>query len=134
MRHPFLPVAVVAAVLALGGCSFGELLKPYRIDVRQGNYVTPEMVAQLKPGMKPDQVRFVLGTPLVVDPFHQDRWDYFYRFAPGRGDASQNRLTVLFKDGVLAEFRGDIDAANADRIEPPTRVIEIDGAAPDGAR
>ena len=63
-----------------------DFVKPYRIDIRQGNYVTQEMVSQLKPGMSRDQVRFVLGTPLVTDVFHTDRWDYIYRFRPGKGD------------------------------------------------
>jgi len=125
MRLPSLPVAVLASVVALGGCSIADWVNPYRIDVRQGNYVTPEMVAQLKTGMRPEQVRFVLGTPLIVDPFHSDRWDYVYRFKPGRGEASERRLTVLFKDGVLAELEGDIEAAPADQVKPPTRVIEI---------
>ncbi len=129
MRHPILPAAMVSAALLLGGCSAGNLLSPYRIDVRQGNDVTPEMVAQLKPGMTPDQVRFVLGTPLVVDPFHQDRWDYFYRFQPGRGEAEQKRLTVVFREGRLADYHGDVEPAPADRIEPPTRVIEIEREA-----
>jgi len=125
MRLPSLTVAVLAAAVALGGCSIADWVSPYRIDVRQGNYVTPEMVAQLKTGMRPEQVRFVLGTPLIVDPFHSDRWDYFYRFKPGRGKASERHLTVLFKDGVLAELQGDIEAAPADQVKPPTRVIEI---------
>jgi len=59
-------------------------LSPYRIDVRQGNFVTQEMVAQLKPGLTRDQVRFILGSPLVADMFHVDRWDYVYRFRPAR--------------------------------------------------
>ncbi len=125
MRLPSLPVAVLASAVALGGCSIADWVSPYRIDVRQGNYVTPEMVAQLKTGMRPEQVRFVLGTPLIVDPFHRDRWDYVYRFKPGRGEVSERRLTVLFKDSVLAGLEGDIEAAPADQVKPPTRVIEI---------
>lgn len=125
MRSMLLTVAALLAATTIGGCSITDWLRPYRIDVRQGNYVTPEMVAQLKTGMSPDQVRFVLGTPLVVDPFHRNRWDYFYRFKPGRGEATEHRLTVLFDNGVLAELQGDIEPAPADRIVPPKRVIEI---------
>ncbi|MCB1915743.1 MAG: outer membrane protein assembly factor BamE [Rhodocyclaceae bacterium] len=125
MRPMLLPVAALLTAFLIGGCSIADWLRPYRIDVRQGNHVTPEMVAQLKTGMSPEQVRFVLGTPLVVDPFHRNRWDYFYRFDPGRGEATERRLTVLFRDGVLAEMQGDVEPAPADRIEPPTRVIEI---------
>ncbi|MCB1908054.1 MAG: outer membrane protein assembly factor BamE [Rhodocyclaceae bacterium] len=125
MRPTLLTVAVLLAAPLIGGCSIADWLRPYRIDVRQGNYVTPEMVAQLKTGMSPEQVRFVLGTPLIVDPFHRNRWDYFYRFAPGRGAATERRLTVLFRDGALAELQGDIEPAAADSLVPPTRVIEI---------
>jgi outer membrane protein assembly factor BamE len=91
----------------IAGCS-NLSLSPYRIDVRQGNLVTQEMAAQLKPGMSRDQVRFVLGTPLLADPFHAERWDYVYRFKPGYGDAQQRRLTVFFQDGKLARVEGDV--------------------------
>ncbi len=101
-------VLTAAAGAALSGCSataVSDFVKPYRVDVRQGNYVTQEMVAQLKPGMTRDQVRFVLGTPLLADVFHADRWDYIYRFRPGKGDQTQERrLAVIFEDGRLALF------------------------------
>ena len=108
-----LPVAAVLAALsaALSGCSataLSDFVKPYRIDVRQGNYVTQDMVAQLKPGMTREQVRFVLGTPLVADVFHADRWDYIYRFQPGKGESQERRLAVVFEDGRLARLEGDV--------------------------
>jgi outer membrane protein assembly factor BamE len=117
------------------GCSSApsitSYLTPYRIDVRQGNMVTQEMVAQLKPGLSKDQVRFILGTPLVADMFHADRWDYVYRFQPGRdfNDAQQRRLVVFFEDGKLARLTGDVVAnqanANAESAKPTGRVIDI---------
>lgn len=98
--------------MALTGCSstpeIPSLLTPFRIDVRQGNHVTQEMVAQLKSGQSKDQVRFILGTPLVSDPFHAERWDYIYRFQPGHGEAQQRRLTVFFSDAKLARVAGDV--------------------------
>ena len=103
-------------------------LTPYRIDVRQGNMVTQEMVAQLKPGLSRDQVRFILGTPLVVDPFHADRWDYVYRFQPGKGEVQQRRLIVYFADGKLQRVGGDVvaDQAGAEaEPKPAGRIIEI---------
>lgn len=71
-------------------------LNPFRIDIRQGNLVTQEMAAQLKAGMTRDQVRFVLGTPMLSDVFHPDRWDYLYYFKPGNQpeDLQQRRLVV----------------------------------------
>jgi outer membrane protein assembly factor BamE len=120
--------------------SVTSYLTPYRIDVRQGNMVTQEMVAQLKPGLSRDQVRFILGTPLVADMFHADRWDYVYRFRPGRdqNDIQQRRLIVYFEDGKLARLGGDVVAnqpgANADvPARPATRIIEI-GAADDATK
>ena len=122
----FAPAALAASAILLSACSLEDSIRPYRIDVRQGNLVTPEMVARLEKGMSPDQVRFVLGTPLIVDPFHSNRWDYAYRFQPGRGEATAHRLTVFFRDGVLAEVEGDVEGAGAQAAEPVTRVIEID--------
>lgn len=106
-----------------------SILNPYRIDVRQGNFVSQEMVAQLKPGQSRDQVRFILGSPLIVDVFHADRWDYVYRFKPGSGEIQERRLTVFFADNKLARVSGDVvanEAAGADGARSPSRVIEID--------
>ncbi|HSQ05349.1 MAG TPA: outer membrane protein assembly factor BamE, partial [Burkholderiales bacterium] len=69
-------------LLLLAGCSRVPMLPnltPYKIDVQQGNYITQDMVAKLKPGMTRSQVRFILGTPLIADPFHAQRWDYLYQ-------------------------------------------------------
>lgn len=85
----------------------------YRQDIRQGNYVTQEMVSQLKVGQTREQVRFVLGTPLVTDPFHSNRWDYVYRLNDGKGTIQQRTLTVFFDaDSKLARVGGDVLAAD----------------------
>lgn len=110
-----------------------DYVTPYRIDVRQGNYVTQDMVSQLKPGLSQQQVRFILGTPLLVDSFHKDRWDYLYRLQPGRGEGFQTRrMTVFFDDGKLVRVAGDVSAASgeaaADLPAPSVggKVIEIE--------
>lgn len=112
------------------------MVTPYKIDVRQGNYVTQEMVAQLKPGMTRDQVKFVLGSPLVADMFHADRWDYVYHFQPGKGAAQQRRLVVFFEDDKLAKVAGDIVAgdAGAEPARSAPQVIEIEAPAEKGRR
>jgi outer membrane protein assembly factor BamE len=100
----------------------------YRIDVRQGNMVTQDMVAQLKPGLTKDQVRFILGTPLVADMFHADRWDYLYRFRPGRdySEVEQRHLVVFFEQGKLLRVGGDVNTSDAAApAKPASRVIEI---------
>ncbi|BAO29137.1 putative outer membrane lipoprotein OmlA [Sulfuritalea hydrogenivorans sk43H] len=111
-------------------------LSPYRIDVRQGNFVTQEMVAQLKPGLTREQVRFILGSPLVADMFHVDRWDYVYRFQPGKGEAQQRRLVVFFQDNKLTRVAGDVvaeDGTKADAPKPAAQVIDIPAPAAAGA-
>lgn len=136
----YLPV-----LLPLAACSNVQMpdvasaITPYRIDIRQGNYITQEMVSQLKPGMTRDQVRFILGTPLVADIFHAERWDYIYSFKPGRGEVQLRRFAVFFADNKLARVAGDVvgaepgeaEAAAAAAAGARSRVIEI---APDGEK
>lgn len=100
----------VVALFALGALSACSL-KPYRIDIQQGNVVTAEQVAQLKEGMTRDQVRYLLGTPLLVDVFHADRWDYPYRFQKGdTGELTAVNVAVYFGDhGTVV--RTEIDPA-----------------------
>lgn len=108
-------------------------LSPYKIDVRQGNFVSQEMVAQLKPGLTRDQVRFILGSPLVADIFHADRWDYIYRFKPGKGEIQDRRFTVFFVDNKLSRVAGDViphdGSPDAVAPQPAARVIEIENPA-----
>ncbi|GAB4473750.1 MAG: outer membrane protein assembly factor BamE [Burkholderiaceae bacterium] len=101
-----------AALCVLAGCESVRswtptFLKPYRPDVQQGNVITKEMVDQLRPGMSREQVRFLLGTPLLTSIFHQDRWDYVYRLARGSGDVQARKLVVFFKDNRLDRFESD---------------------------
>lgn len=136
MRVLTLPAAAAVVVLA-AGCSFTTLtdrLNPYRVDVRQGNYVDQEMVARLKKGMSREQVRFALGTPLVTDVFHADRWDYVYRLRPGRGEPQQRVLSVYFDGDKLDRVAGDVQSGDApaaavDAQTERSRVIEIEPAA-----
>jgi len=99
-------ISVIAAIL-LAGCS--EFPGVYKIDIPQGNVVTQEMVDTLRPGMTQNQVRYVLGTPLVTDSFNNNRWDYIYRNQSGEtGVITQKRLTVLFDaNGNLSGIAGD---------------------------
>jgi outer membrane protein assembly factor BamE len=89
---------------------FLGIFKPYRIDIQQGNFVSREMVNQIKEGMQrkeaitPEQVRFVLGTPLLTDIFHADRWDYLFRLKKSTGEVLSSRVTVFFKDNRLVNI------------------------------
>ena len=126
-------LTLCAAYSLLAACS---AFNAYKIDIQQGNVLTQEMVAQLKPGQTREQVRFILGTPLVVDIFHADRWDYVYRFQSGRDDQEfqQRRLVVYFEDGKLTRLDGDVVASRGEAdagsvvAKPATRVIDIKSA------
>ncbi len=105
-------VAGLGMGVALAGCHVGNL-SVYKIDVQQGNILTQDEVKQLHVGMTPDQVRFLLGSPLVVDTFHPERWDYAYSYRPGTyahqlkvPPVPHRDLTLWFKDGKLARMNG----------------------------
>jgi outer membrane protein assembly factor BamE len=105
-------VVLCSALVALGACSKVPTIPgvtPFRIEIQQGNFVSQEMVSQLKPGMSKEQVRFVLGTPLVTDIFHGDRWDYVFYREPQGGKREQRALAVFFdKEGRLQRVEGDV--------------------------
>jgi outer membrane protein assembly factor BamE len=79
---------------------------PYRPDIQQGNFVSQEMIEQLKVGMTREQVRFLLGTPLLTDVFHADRWDFPFYLARGNGELTSSRVTVHFKDNKVEKIDG----------------------------
>jgi outer membrane protein assembly factor BamE len=113
--------AILLAAMSLAGCT---MLSPYKMDVQQGNLVTREMIARLQPGMTRSQVRFALGTPLVVDPFRADRWDYVYVYMKQGAVTEQRRIVVVFKDEKLARIEGDVvpagpAEAKTDKPAPP---------------
>ena len=95
----------------LAGC----MLAPHKIDIQQGNYVDQEMVAKLKPDMTRSQVRFILGTPLLTDIFHADRWDYVYWRETESGKREQRKLALYFNEGKLARVEGDVVSPAAGR-------------------
>ena len=108
MLPPLVASALLAA-LPLAACA----LKPYTIEIQQGNFVSQEMVSQLKAGMSKEQVRITLGTPLLTDLFHADRWDYVYwRKAPD-GRHETRKVVVHFADGKLTRVEGDVVPAKA---------------------
>ncbi len=125
-------------VLLLAGCSKQILptlpgLTPYKMDVQQGNVVTQEMIAKVQPGMSRSQVRFALGTPLIVDPFHSDRWDYVYLYQKGGVTTEQRRIVVVFKDDRLVRIDGDVVPARAGGATPPATTDKPAVPAPSAA-
>lgn len=99
--HPSL--VILLAVLGLtAGC---DHLPVHRLDIRQGNALEQDQVAQLKRGMTPEQVKYLLGEPIIQDPFHADRWDYLYYFKPADRPVERQRLTVYFEAGHVTDIR-----------------------------
>jgi outer membrane protein assembly factor BamE len=128
-RSRLLLVAASCALIA--ACSYKpSFINEYKIDIQQGNVLTQEMVAQLKPGQTRDQVRFLLGTPLVIDIFHQQRWDYIYRYQSGQtGNVESRKLTVFFDaEGRLERVGGDIAVGDAVELNAPvnkSRLVDL---------
>ncbi len=126
MPHLLISVLLVALV---AGCSSVKL-GPHRIDVQQGNALDQENVSRLKPGLNRSQVRFLLGTPLVVDPFRSDRWDYVYVYYKAGKLAEQKRITLHFDGDTLARIEGDVPQEVAEAQAKPLAVpaAEADSA------
>ena len=101
---------LIFVVLLLAGCQSVTLpgLSAHKIDIQQGNVVTQDMVAKLKPGMSRSQVRFALGTPLIADPFHPNRWDYVYVMHKKGKLVAQRRIVAVFQDDKLVRIEGDV--------------------------
>jgi outer membrane protein assembly factor BamE len=97
-------IGITASVL-ISGCA--EFPGVHKIDIPQGNVVTQEMVNQLKPGMTRNQVRFVMGTPLITDTFSPDRWDYIYSMEKGGEARTQEGVSLYFSGDQLSRISGD---------------------------
>lgn len=98
---------LLLSILSLSiSCSYLPSL-PYKIDIQQGNVVTEEMVEKLRLGMTRSQVRFVLGSPLITDVFHINRWDYVYSLAPSGRLSEKRRLSIFFDGDLLTHIEGD---------------------------
>ena len=100
--------AFVGIGLLLGGC----MLVPHKIDIQQGNYIDQAMVAKLKPEMTRSQVRFILGTPLIADLFHPQRWDYIYLTGKANDVHARHKITVVFDGDKLKQVEGDLVPAD----------------------
>lgn len=150
MRLPLVSSLLAAAVLA-GACSaydstsrkVADAITPYRINIVQGNFVSREAASQLREGMTRDQVRFLLGTPLLTDVFHANRWDYVFSFRRGSTPVvQQRRYTVFFEGDKLVKFGGDelpseyeliaeIDGMKAaQRNQTPGKIVTSSSSAP----
>ena len=123
-------VAFLAFIL--GGCSLSQLKLPelkiprvYKLSIQQGNVITQEMVDRLKPGMTRNQVEFVMGKPVLVDPFKQDQWVYVYTLEVPDYFIQNFKMVLTFEDDTLATITGD--------YLPQDAAAETDAAETDAA-
>jgi outer membrane protein assembly factor BamE len=114
----------LAVTVAAAGCGtvdnvsnrIAGSITPYRVEIVQGNFVSREQVAALKPGMSRQQVRDILGTPLVTDVFHADRWDYVFTLRRQGVPSQERKLTVFFKGDAMDRYEGDEMPTEADFV------------------
>jgi len=116
--------AALLASLSLGACggmtdrtrSMLYAVTPYKVEVVQGNFVSKEQVDALKPGMSRQQAREILGTSLLTDVFHADRWDYVFTIRRQGVEPQQRRLTLFFKGELLERYEGDTMPSEQDFV------------------
>ena len=125
-------IYVAFLAFSVGGCSLSQLKLPelkiprvYKLSVQQGNVITQEMVDRLKPGMTRNQVEFVMGKPVLGDPFNDDQWVYIYTLEVPDYFNQVFKMVLAFEDDTLATISGDYIPQEAD--------AESDAALDEGA-
>jgi len=121
--HPSRRACLLLAIasIALSGCASERSLSffpgVHRIAIFQGNIISQDKVEQLRIGMTKNQVRYLLGTPLVSDPFHLDQWNYVYTRKDPEGNETLRELTVTFEDGGVSQIEGDYSPSSESETE-----------------
>lgn len=143
MRKLLIFIPLLATMLVAGCSTVGDGLKSlggvtevipnalnkapliYRPPIQQGNVVSQEQVNELKPGMTKRQVKFLLGTPMLTDVFHANRWDYAYTFGEGSTPTDMRRVTVYFEDDRLVRIAGDLRPQPEGERETPEKEVVV---------
>ena len=125
--------AIIFLTLICVGLTACQLPRLHRVTVQQGNVLTQDMVNKLKPGMTRSQVAFVMGEPVLQNPFKSNRWVYIYTVElPGRYE-ERRQMTLYFEDDELAYFTGDIRPQSEEEIEAARRAANEDVASAEGS-
>ncbi|MDD5299373.1 MAG: outer membrane protein assembly factor BamE [Gallionella sp.] len=125
MRTKLILLSVLLASCSDFSMPSGTLLAPYKMDIRQGNYITPEMREKLKLGMPRSQVHYVLGTPMISDAFHGNRWDYVYSLEHHGEIVEKQHLTLYFDGDNLVKIDDGKTVETAPVVAPPTIVPPV---------
>jgi outer membrane protein assembly factor BamE len=121
--------------LLLCACSIGDWGLVHRIDVQQGNVISQDALNQLTPGMTRRQVQYIMGSPMIADTFHHNRWDYVYLMEPGRGPVTEQHVTLFFQGDKLASITGTMHPQPTPRAtahEQVTLVVPPENRVPPG--
>ncbi len=109
-------IILIACSLILGAC-----IKPYQPNVQQGNIINNSDLREIRYGMTKQEILFILGTPMVIDPFNEQRWDYFFSNRnPRKKQTDQRLITAVFENDRLVSLKGDVDLSNVQSLEPST--------------
>ncbi|MAS82095.1 MAG: cell envelope protein SmpA [Legionellales bacterium] len=115
-------IIIFISITFFGACSKnydGSYQVPllYKIDIQQGNVIEQNMLDRLKPGMSKNEVKYIMGTPVLIDPFHNNRWEYIFSLQKGSSVREQRRVTLYFDEDTeeLTHIKGDIKAADGSR-------------------
>ena len=126
LRYPVIALAILCTACGTALPTINAI-KPYKLDVQQGNVVTSKMLLQLRPGMTKSQVRFIMGTPLIQDSFHGNRWDYVYQMRESGKLTEQRRVILDFENELLKTVRGDVipkaGEQSSEKANTGTRVV-----------
>lgn len=102
--RPILPLLALTTALVLSGCSHYKFPWVYRIDVEQGSVIDDDKLEQVTVGMTQNQVRYLLGSPIIEDTFDASRWDYYYSYRSGKGKFDRSRITLTFDGNTLSSI------------------------------
>ncbi len=100
-------LALIFLTGTISGCSIESLPYIYKVEVQQGNLLTQADLKKVELGMSKRHITYLIGSPNIIDPFHQDRWEYIFTIKPSRGDYKENKITMIFDDeDKLKEIKG----------------------------
>jgi outer membrane protein assembly factor BamE len=96
---------LILLALALPGCSYFHV---HHMDIEQGNVITPEMVSRVHVGMSMEEVKEIMGSPVLINVFDPNRKDYVYTYKPGNGDFTEKYITFIFNNGRVSSIKGNM--------------------------
>jgi outer membrane protein assembly factor BamE len=123
MRTKFLVLSLCSLQLVSCATAVEYLPYVYKIDVNQGNVIDQAMIDQLRPNMTKRQVLYIMGSPMLVDFFHQSRWDYVYAVRKGGENLEQKNISIFFENDQLKNIQGDFKPSSQPVLKPSSDLV-----------